>query len=86
MIMDQVEASISALHEASGAYKARDAVVFAVGVGSGMDAPSVKKVASKDDYAFHAASFSELMSVAPSLSDKICPLEGMLCEISFLLP
>ena len=78
MIMDQAENNIPSLHDASGDLQARDAVVFVVGVGSGMDGPSVKKVASKDDYAFHATSFNELMSVAPLLSDKICPLEGML--------
>lgn len=76
--MDQTESDIPLLHDASGALKARDAVLFLVGVGSGMDAPSVKKVASKDDYAFHATSFSELMSVAPLLSDQICPLNGKL--------
>ena len=77
MIMDQSENDISLLHDASGVLKARDAALFVVGVGSGMDDPSVKKVASKDDYAFHATSFSELMSVAPLLSDQICPLKGM---------
>lgn len=75
--MDQSENDISLLHDASGVLKARDAALFVVGVGSGMDDPSVKKVASKDDYAFHATSFSELMSVAPLLSDQICPLKGM---------
>lgn len=76
--MDQAENNIPLLHDASGALQARDAVLFVVGVGSGMDDPNVKKVASKDDYAFHATSFNELMSVAPLLSDKICPLKGTL--------
>ena len=78
MIMDQSENNIPLLHDASGALKARDAALFVVGVGSGMDDPSVKKVASKNDYAFHATSFSQLMSVAPLLSEQICPLKGML--------
>lgn len=77
MIMDQSENDIPLLHDASGALKARDAALFVVGVGSGMDDPSIKKVASKNDYAFHSTSFSELMSVAPLLSDQICPLKGI---------
>ena len=76
MIMDQSENDIPLLHDASEALKARDAALFVVGVGRGMDDPSVKKVASKNDYAFHATSFSELMSLAPLLSDQICPLKG----------
>ena len=78
MIMDQAENNIPQLHDAAGALKARDAVLFVMGVGSGMDDPSVKKVASKDNYAFHATSFSEFMSVAPVLSERICPLKGIL--------
>ena len=78
MIMDQTENDIRLLHDASGALKARDAALFVVGVGSGMDDPSVKKVASKNDFAFHVTSFSELMSVAPLLSDQICPLKGII--------
>jgi len=77
VIMDQSENDMSLLHDASGVLKARDAALFVVGVGSGMDDSSVKKVASKDDYAFHATSFGELMAVAPFLSDQICPLKGM---------
>ncbi len=87
MIMDQAENNIPLLHDASGTLQARDAALFVVGVGSGMDDPSVKKVASKDDYTFHATSFNELMSVAPLLSDKICPLKGILkqsCILSLL--
>ena len=78
MIMDQSENDIRLLHDASGALKARDAALFVVGVGRGMDDPSVKKVASKNDYTFHVSSFSEFMSVVPLLSDQICPLKGML--------
>ena len=78
VIMDQAENDIRLLHDASGALKARDAALFVVGVGSGMDDPSVKKVASKNDYAFHVTSFSQLMSVAPLLADQICLLKGML--------
>ena len=82
--MDQAENNIPSLHDTSGALKARDAVLFVVGVGRGMDAPSVQKVASKDEYAFHATSFNELMPLAPLLSDKICPLKGMLKQAHVL--
>lgn len=85
MIMDQAENDNRQLHDAAGTLKARDAVSFVVGVGSGMDDPSVKKVASKDNYAFHANSFSELMSVAPVLSERICPLKGILRQTSLFI-
>ena len=76
MIMDQLENNMKLVLERSGTLKAHDAIVYSVGVGSGMDDSRVKRVASKDDYAFYAPSLSELMSVAPLISEKICPLKG----------
>jgi len=76
------------LQALSGTIKARDATVFVVGVGSGMDDPSVKKLASKEDYAYHVTSLLGIMSVSPNISDQICTLEGMFyssCCVFFLI-
>lgn len=77
VIAEESGSNITALRDLSGTLRARDATLFVVGVGRGMDDPNVKAVASKEEYAYHVTWFNEIMSVAPKLSDQICSLEGM---------
>ena len=73
----QGEGNIALLQSLPGTLKARDAALFVVGVGSGMDDSTVKKIASKEDYAYHATSYYEIMPAATNISNQICNLEGM---------
>lgn len=54
--------------------------MFVVGVGSGMNDPSVKEIASKEDFAYHVNSLTDIMIVSSNISDQICSLEGMFSQ------
>ena len=71
------ESAIADFQYFSGTVKVLDATVFVVAVGSGMDQPSIKQIASREEYAYSVTSFSDLMTVTSNLSDQICGLEGM---------
>ena len=71
------ESAIADFQYFSGTVKVLDATVFVVAVGSGMDRPSIKQIASREDYVYSVNSFSDLMTVTSNLSDQICGLEGM---------
>ena len=77
VIAEEEESDVASLESLSGTLKTLDATLFVVGVGSDMDDPSVKTIASKEDYAYHVTSLNDIMSVTTNLSDQICDLKGI---------
>ena len=76
VITEQLEDNEALLTVLSGTFKALDARVFVVAIGSGVDEASVKQIASSEGYAYQVSSLLSIMTVATNISDQICNLEG----------
>ena len=81
VIAEEEESDIASLKSLSGTLKTLDATLFVVGVGSDMDEPSVKTIASNEHYAYHVTSFHDIMSVTTNISDQICDLKGIYLQL-----
>ena len=60
------------LSEASRGMKNKGVTVYAIGVGSGADRAELEEIASGPSYIFTSSSFSDLQSIAPRITKRLC--------------
>jgi len=60
------------LSEASRGIKNKGVIVYAVGVGSGVDTAELEEIASGSKYVYTAASFSDLQNITPEIRKRLC--------------
>lgn len=62
----------TALSLASRGIKSKGVVVYAVGVGSGVDKTELEEIASGSQHVFISSSFSELHAISLGLTRRLC--------------
>jgi len=60
------------LSEASSGIKNKGVIVYAVGVGIGVDTAELNEIASGSQYVYTAASFRDLQNVTPKIRKRLC--------------
>ena len=60
------------LSEASQGIKNKGVTVYALGVGNGVDRAELEEIASGPSYIFTSSSFSDLQSIAPRITKRLC--------------
>ena len=60
------------LSEASRGIKNKGVIVYAIGVGSGVDQAELEEIASRLDYVFTSSSFESLQNEASKIRRSVC--------------
>lgn len=60
------------LSEASRGMKNKGVIVYAVGVGRGVNITELEEFASGSSYVYTSASFRDLQSIAPEIRKRLC--------------
>ena len=60
------------LSEASRGIKNKGVIVYAIGVGSGVDQAELEEIASELDYVFTSSSFESLQNEASKIRKSVC--------------
>lgn len=67
----------TALSVASRGIKSKGVIVYAVGVGTGVDRTELEEIASDSQHVFISSSFSELHAISLGLTRRLCEGEGV---------
>ena len=65
------------LSEASRGIKNKGVVVYAIGVGSGVDQAELEEIASGLDYVFTSSSFESLQNEASKIRKSVCEVSKL---------
>ena len=65
------------LSEASRGIKNKGVIVYAIGVGSGVDQAELEKIASGLDYVFTSSSFESLQNEASKIRKSVCEVSKL---------
>lgn len=65
------------LSEASRGIKNKGVIVYAIGVGSGVDQAELEEIASELDYVFTSSSFESLQNEASKIRKSVCEVSKL---------